>query len=1081
MQVTKLDGSLQNLDYQKIHAMVEICAAGIENVSVSDVIMGAKLNFYDGISTQDIQTALVKSAENLMTARTPNYSLLAGRLLLTQLRKQVWGEWSVPHLSDIVVSNSLNGFYDSELFSFYTGDEWDELNDYINHDRDLDYTSASIQQFKDKYSVKNRVTGQIYETPQVAYMLIAAAGFAHEDKSIRMQFVKDAYDAFSTETISLATPIRAGMRTKTKQYASCVLMAADDDLDSIMATQSALMKYVTLRAGIGMDFGRWRALNASIRNGEGKYTGAVGFLKAFEATLNSCSQGHIRKGSSTMFYPIWHKDVLSFLPLTNGKGTEETRTRGLDYGIAISKIFYERLQNGQDITLFDPNDVKAKYNLYENFGLEAFNSLYLAAEADSSIPKTTISASKLWTLIAQERGETGQVYILNIDHLNTHSSFSVPISQSNLCVAPETKILTSKGYETISNLEGKSVKVWNGEEWSKTTVLKTSEKSELLKLVIDNYESIECTPYHKFYVVTRYPRHNETIEDVIREVRASDLKVGDKLIKFDLPVIEGSLEFESAYAKGIYTGDGSQSEGIAFVDLYGKKKLLLQYLPTSKVKTQDTQDRLRATLEGILPEDKFVVPTAEYTIKSRIEWLAGLVDTDGHIVKNGTNCGLQIASIHLDFLKNLKLMLQTLGVNSKILFGSEAGKRLLPNGHGGSAYYNCKNSYRLQVSSSGFQTLLALGLKEAVHNHEFDAGIPNREATRYSKVTSVEKTGREDATYCFTEPLRHKGMFNGFLTGQCMEISLPTKPFYSLTDSTGEIATCILGAINPTKIKGRLGYQKAARIIVRFLDNIIEYQNYPFVMSEIGSKGRRSIGVGFNDFAHWLALNELQWGSDEMLKAVHTLTETHQYYLLKASNELAIEKGACSKFDETKYSLGILPIDTYYKNVDNLVEPYYESDWEKLRESILEYGLRNSTVTAAMPCESSSLTGSGSTNGIEPPRSAIGIKDSSTNTLKFAIPDVDKVEYEYAWSFSSNEAYLNTVAVIQKFFDQSISANTYYNPLLYPDSKVPLQVVLDDLIYAYSIGLKSLYYHNTHDMSNNGLSSSSCSSGACAL
>jgi ribonucleoside-diphosphate reductase alpha chain len=449
-----------------------------------------------------------------------------------------------------------------------------------------------------------------------------------------------------------------------------------------------------------------------------------------------------------MFYPIWHKDVLSFLPLTNGKGTEETRTRGLDYGVGISKLFYERLQNGQDITLFDPNEVKAKYNLYENFGLESFNNLYEAAEADPTITKTTISASKLWTLIAQERGETGQVYILNIDHLNTHSSFSVPISQSNLC----------------------------------------------------------------------------------------------------------------------------------------------------------------------------------------------------------------------------------------------------------------------------------------------------------------------------------------------MEISLPTKPFYSLTDSTGEIATCILGAINPTKIRGRLNYEKAARIIVRFLDNIIEYQDYPFVMSEIGSKGRRSIGVGFNDFAHWLALNDLKWGSDEMLKAVHTLTETHQYYLLKASNELAIEKGACSKFDETKYSQGILPIDTYYKNVDSIVEPHYENDWEKLREAILEHGLRNSTVTAAMPCESSSLTGSGSTNGIEPPRSAIGIKDSSTNTLKFAIPDVDKVEYEYAWSFSSNEAYLNTVAVIQKFFDQSISANTYYNPLLYPDSKVPLQVVLDDLIYAYSIGLKSLYYHNTHDMSDNGLTtSSSCSSGACAL
>lgn len=448
-----------------------------------------------------------------------------------------------------------------------------------------------------------------------------------------------------------------------------------------------------------------------------------------------------------MFYPIWHKDVLSFLPLTNGKGTEETRTRGLDYGIATSKIFYERLQEDGEICLFDPNDLKAKYNIYENFGLESFDELYLKAEADPTIPKTKISAVKLWTLIAQERAETGQVYIINIDHLNSHSAFLVWISQSNLCV----------------------------------------------------------------------------------------------------------------------------------------------------------------------------------------------------------------------------------------------------------------------------------------------------------------------------------------------EIALPTNPFYSLTDINGEIATCILGAINPNRIADRNAYKKAACIVVRFLDNIIEYQDYPFVMSEIGSKGRRSIGVGVNDFAHWLAVEGLKWGSDEMLVRVHQLMEMHQYLLLEASNELAIEKGACSKFDETKYSLGILPIDTYYKNVDNIVSPKYNCDWERLRESILEHGLRNSTLTAQMPLESSSISGCGSTNGIEPPRSAIGIKDSSTNTLKFAIPDVDKVEYEYAWSFSSNEAYLNTVAVIQKFFDQSISANTYYNPLLYPDSKVPLQVVLDDLIYAYSIGLKSLYYHNTNDMSDNGLSSSSCSSGACAL
>ena len=715
------------LNIEKIHDMMEYACEDISGVSSSQVEMNSGLQFFDGITTDEIQQILIKSASDLISLENPNYTYVASRLLLYSLRKQVIGKlWDHPHFYDHVKKIVDLGLYDKEILNQYERKDFDRMENYINHERDYSFTYAGLRQVLDKYLVQDRSTGQIFETPQFMYMMIAATLFAKYPKTTRMAYIKKYYDAISTFKINIPTPVMAGVRTPMKQYASCVLVDVDDTLPSIFSSDMAIGRYVAQRAGIGINAGRIRGINSRIRGGEVQHTGVIPFLKKFEATVKCCTQNGVRGGSATVHFPIWHQEIEDIIVLKNNKGSEDNRVRKLDYSIQISKIFYERFINDQEITLFSPHEVP---ELYEAWGSPEFDELYEKAERKTSVNKKKISAQSLFMDILKERAETGRIYIMNIDHCNTHSSFKDKVYMSNLC----------------------------------------------------------------------------------------------------------------------------------------------------------------------------------------------------------------------------------------------------------------------------------------------------------------------------------------------QEITLPTDPIDHI-DGDGEIALCILSAINVGKINRRYELEPLCDLAVRALEEIIDHQNYPIVAAEKSTKARRSLGIGYIGLAHYLAKKGYKYDQKLAWRQVDKLTEAFQYYLLKTSNQLAKEKGKCEYFDKTKYADGILPIDTYKKEVDEIVKRDLTFDWEWLRKEIKEHGLRHSTLSDQMPSESSSVV-SNATNGIEPPRDYLSIKKSKKGPLKQVVPDYAKLKNNYTllWDMKGNEGYINIVAVMQKYFDQAISGNWSYNPENYEDNQVPVSVMAQDLLTTYKYGWKTSYYQNTYD------------------
>ena len=734
IKVVKRCGDTTTLDLDKIHKMVEHACKGLAGVSESQVEMNANLQLFDGISTTDIQEILIRSANDLISLENPNYQFVAARLLLFALRKAVYNGHpdGRPILKEHVESCVSKGVYDGEIIDKYSEQEWEILNSYIDHDRDYLFTYAGIRQVTDKYLVQDRSTGEIYETPQFMYMLIAVTLFQNDDKFYRLEYIKKYYDAISKHRINIPTPIMAGVRSPIRQFASCVLVDADDTLDSIFSSDMAIGKYVAQRAGIGINAGRIRGLNSKIRGGEVQHTGVVPFLKKFESTVRCCTQNGIRGGSATVHFPIWHQEITDILVLKNNKGTEDNRVRKLDYSIQLSKIFYERFIQNSTITLFSPHDVPG---LYDAFGSDTFDELYTQYESDESVPRKTIGAQELILDLLKERAETGRIYLMNIDHCNSHSSFKDKVSMSNLC----------------------------------------------------------------------------------------------------------------------------------------------------------------------------------------------------------------------------------------------------------------------------------------------------------------------------------------------QEITLPTKPVQHIDDKEGEIALCILSAINIGKINKIEEIDELAELAVRGLDALIDYQEYPVKAAQQSTVNRRSLGIGYIGLAHYLAKNDAKYDSDKAFDLVHKLTERFQYALLTASNRLAMEKGPCGYFGKTKYADGILPIDTYKKDVDEIVPNDLSCDWEFLRERISKYGLRNSTLSAQMPSESSSVV-SNATNGIEPPRDYLSIKKSKKGPLKQVVPSYTTLKNNYTllWDMPNNDGYIKVAAVMQKFFDQAISGNWSYNPENYPDNEVPVSAMAKDLLTTYKYGWKTSYYQNTYDAKKDG-------------
>ena len=718
----------ENLQLEKIHRMVEYACEGLAGVSESQIEMNANLQFYDGITTEDIQEILVRSANDLISLENPNYQYVAARLLSYALRKGVYGEHPDyrPFIRDHIEDCIEKGVYDPSILDSYSPEEWQTIDGFIDNDRDNLYTYAGLRQVVDKYLVQDRSTGEVFETPQQMYIMIAATLFQRYPIDTRLSYIKKYYDAISKHRVNIPTPVMAGVRTPIRQFASCVLVDADDTLDSIFSSDMAIGKYVAQRAGIGINAGRIRGINSRIRGGEVQHTGVVPFLKKFESTVRCCTQNGVRGGSATVHFPIWHQEIQDILVLKNNKGTEDNRVRKLDYSIQLSKLFYERFIKNDSITLFSPHDVPG---LYDSFGSDTFDELYTRYESDESIPKSTIGAQELILSLLKERAETGRIYIMNIDHCNDHSSFKDKVYMSNLC----------------------------------------------------------------------------------------------------------------------------------------------------------------------------------------------------------------------------------------------------------------------------------------------------------------------------------------------QEITLPTDPIDHI-DGEGEIALCILSAINVGKINKMEDMEELCDLSVRALEELIDYQRYPVKAAEESTLARRSLGIGFIGLAHYFAKNNVKYSDPAAWQLTHELTEAMQYYLLKASNQLAIERGPCEAFSRTKYHDGILPIDTYKKDVDSIVTHELKYDWESLRISITKNGLRHSTLSAQMPSESSSVV-SNATNGIEPPRDYLSIKKSKKGPLKQIVPSFNTLKNNYTllWDMENNDGYINVVAVIQKFFDQGISGNWAYNPEHYPNNEVPVSAMANDLLTTYKMGWKTSYYQNTYD------------------
>lgn len=875
--VKKRNGNTQELDLEKIHSMVDAACKDLPGVSASQVEMTSGLQFYDGISTDEIQEILIKSASDLISLDHPNYQYVAARLLLFSIRKKIYGgRIDLPHLNEHIRRCVDLGVYDSVIYDNYTEEELNEANSFIDHDRDLLFTYAAMKELVDKYLVQNRKTKELYETPQFMYMMVALTSFANYPKETRLSYVKRFYDSASRYKINVPTPILAGVRTQKRQYSSCTLLDCGDSMESIIATTSAMFRYVSNKAGIGLNVGRIRGLGSEIRDGEVVHTGVVPFIKAFEGVMNSCSQGGLRKGSATLFFPIWHQEIRELIVLKNEKGNDENRARSLDYAVSTSRLFYERFINNQKITLFSPHDVPG---LYDAFGSEEFDELYVRYENDDSIPKEVVDAQELTLEILTERSDTGRLYILNIDHANSHSPYKSIVRMSNLCVAGDTEIFIN--YVDIE---------------------RNRTKYEYVKIK-DLWDYL--TPKYKDVKVLSY--------DIDRKKVATS-----RIIAF--------------------AQTSPSSKVIKITDTTSNNSIVLT--PDHKVYTTN---RGYVEAKDLNPNDQLEVYTYTYDDRS-----------------------------------NLK----------------------------------------------------------------------------------IEHLEEEIPVYDITVEGTHNFFANDILIHNCMEIALLTEPIGHIDDTNGAIALCILSALNVGTLKSEKELEEHCDIIVRQLDELIDIQEYPVKAAELSARKYRPLGVGIIGLAHYLARNSVKYDDPEAVNLVHRLAESIQYYLLKASNQLAREKGPCEGFSETKYSEGILPIDTYKKSIDDFCSEPLQHDWESLRKDIVKYGLRNTTLTAAMPSEASSKL-SNTTNGIEPPRGYLSIKRKA----KIIVPQYNKLKNNYtlAWDMKSNEGYFNIVAVIQKFFDQAISANWYYNPEHYPDNKVPMSVIVRDFLSSFQKGHKTAYYNNTYD------------------
>lgn len=1110
--VCKRDGFIEPFSIEKLEGWAEWACARHANTDWNLVIRNAlRYVAKEQIHTDELQELLIKSAIALVNTQ-PEYDLVARDLYLARLRKQVYDSFDPPSLRgwhDILVR--LGTWQDMSIY--LTEEDWERLENAIDHERDFRFSYAGIKQFADKYLRRNDMTDELYETPQFTYMGMAMSMLEAEDWTV--DEVIELYDAMSLHKLNIPTPLLVGLRSTDRGFASCCLMEAGDSLDSIDAAEHIIFKMVAARAGIGY-LPRTRSVGDPIRGGAFMSTGKLPYIRHALASTQSNTQ-QSRGGSMTANVPYFDPEIMDIISAKSQRSAAEKRLDKSDFAIQINRMLLKRALKGESITLMSLYDAPELYNEFVNPNgtPESFEEVYTAAEKRLKDKKRQGKGGKLVPLcqtlpaidilehIVTVRMETGRLYIQLMDNTNSHSNFDEPIKMTNLCVSGDTNILTDKGEVTIFSRVGKPTTIWNGEEWSEGVVpVKTGENQSLLEITFSDGSTLKATPYHKFYHSPVGRRGAKSVKSKLEEVRAVDLVPGyHRMPKFVLPVINGSKVLPHPYTNGFFTGDGTYGKnrnGSLYPKLYfyGDKQILVDKIDSVIVGSGivDSSDRLSYIVRSPL-QDKFFVPTAEYTIDSRIKWLEGLLDADGCIQLNKTTPSIVLSSIDKSFLQEVRVLLRSLGVHSKFSTTKEATSRVFKEGQ---KSYDCSAVHRIIIGSSAVFKLVDLGIDLA--NLDLDTvHRPNRDASQFVTVVSIEEGPTED-TYCFTEPKLNLGVFNGILAGNCVEINQPTYAFNHVVDlyktpaelhnaepgDIGEVSLCNLGAFTLGNFDDS-EWERLAYLLLKMIDTVIEIQDYAFPTMEFTAKARRNVGIGLMNVAGAMAKDGLQFVGVEARNWIHRKMENHAYWLHKASVRLAKERGAATW---AKHALpmkhGRLVIDTYNKSVDELVTEPLHLDWEGLRAEIGKYGMRNSVLSAQMPGESSSVV-QGVTNSINPIREIVTYKRSGVNIVPqvaYGVTDGQGLEDIYTFAFDLDmEEWIKFVAVIQKFMNQSISADLWYRYTDYENERIPNSVVIRHIMLAMKYGWKSMYYA-WFDVDNGGsvhTQAQGCDSGACSI
>lgn len=1111
--VIKRSGEKEKFSHHKINKVLKWACEGLD-VDAQKISEHFQFNYTsDGITTNAINESLVEACLDLITEQTPDYQYVAGRLLNYSLRKSVWGGSNAPRLIDVIKQNIKLGNYDKSILDDYSLRDINKINEFIDHSRDFNFTHAGIKQMMDKYLVQNRKTREIFETPQFAYVLVAMTLFAKEEKN-RIQWIKKAYNYYSSWKINLATPVIAGARTPLKSFASCALFAVGDSLDSIGTTDYLLKKASAARYGLGLDISRIRNLGAPIRHGDVLHTGLVPYLKNFESGIKSCHQNGIRGASGTVFINWWHAQVEDVLVLKNNALPDEKAVRFLDYCLIFSDLLIERVKSKGKITLFNPKEVP---ELVDNFGLPGWDEMYLKRESDASIYKKEISAIDLMTAYAKERLGSGRVYSMHIENCNKYSPFKNRVNQSNLCVTGDQRVVTSYGLLTAKELYEKyeDLTVFNNKNSVKSSAMKLIAKNEdVLTINLENGLSHTVTGYHKILIRTSESGKPVTAEDK----EAKNLSIGDFVAIQTNKGLFGELNMEDeAFLLGLYQADGTQHKDCIHICLWENdfdlipeveesfKKVYFKYNCDTLINFSKNKDKIphfpkfrlcdtgpstvkkvslgSPALKRALNFEKGYIPSWIWESDERTQWqyIKGLFYADGTVnITNGKGnpLYLSITSITKSFLNELQILLLNLGITSSISQASKAGERLLPDGNGGQKLYNCKSAYRL-----------VCGNKNDAIEFEKNTGFLSRKgqviektfyrdnSKKYSKIKSIEYKGKEDV-YCISVYDNDKHFIcNGIITHNCVEVLHPTIPPEKWNDENALTGVCILAGVNALYVKDD-EFESVCEVTVRMLDNLISYQTYFDKSAENFATKYRSLAIGTLNFAALLAEKQTKYDWVDAPKIAAEFAEKLSYYSIKASISLAKERGNFEYFPKTKWADGELPIDRYCELVDEFIDSP-KLDWESLRAELKQFGIRNSTLTSYMPVESSSIISS-STSGLEPIRSYIVSKTSKAGKVTVIAPNIVKNKEYYSLAFDLPiEAMRKIYAAVNKFTCMSISANNYVNVAHYDNKQIPLSVVVKDTLEFFRLGGKTQYYFNTED--DSGESDGGCSSGACSI